>query len=298
MKFFSKAVTSLAAALCVLLLGGSAIAQTLTTGSLSGVVTDAQGGVLPGAAVSAVHTPTGTSYEGVTDAEGRFNILNIRVGPYDIKVNMASFREETLKAIDVKLGENTTVNFKLQVATITETVEVSGASSIIDPTRAGTADRVSTMAIEAMPTISRSLTDMARISPYFNPTGLNEDPLAVSVAGRNNRYNNVQIDGAVNNDVFGLAASGTPGGQTETQPISLDAIQELQLIVSPYDVRQGGFSGGGINAITRSGSNQFRGTGYFFGRSQDWVGRTPDTVAADGTKVKGTKVGQFKDQQY
>jgi hypothetical protein len=288
MKFFSKALTSLAAALCVLLLGGSAVAQTLTTGSLSGVVTDAQGGVLPGATVIAVHTPTGTNYEGVTDGEGRFSILNIRVGPYDIKVNMASFREETLKAIDVKLGENTTVTVKLQVATITETVEVSGASSIIDPTRAGTADRVSTMAIEALPTISRSLTDMARISPYFNPTGLNEDPLAVSVAGRNNRYNNVQIDGAVNNDVFGLAASGTPGGQTETQPISLDAIQELQLVVSPYDVRQGGFSGGGINAITKSGSNRFGGTGYFYGRNQDWVG--------DG--ITNTPIATFKHQQF
>ena len=288
MKFFSKALTSLAAALCVLLLGGSAIAQTLTTGSLSGVVTDAQGGVLPGATVTAVHTPTGTSYEGVTDGEGRFNILNIRVGPYDVKVTMASFRDETLKAIDVKLGENTTLGFKLQVATITETVEVRGASSLIDPTRAGTADAVSTAAIESLPTISRSLTDMARISPYFNPTGLNEDPLAVSVAGRNNRYNNVQIDGAVNNDVFGLAASGTPGGQTETQPISLDAIQELQLVVSPYDVRQGGFSGGGINAITKSGTNRYNGTGYFFGRNQDYVG--------DG--VAQTPIATFKQQQY
>ena len=129
---------------------------------------------------------------------------------------------------------------------------------------------------------------MARVSPYFNPIGLNEDPLSISVAGRNNRYNNVQIDGAVNNDVFGLAASGTPGGQTETQPISLDAIQELQLVVSPYDVRQGGFSGGGINAITRSGSNRFNGTGYYYGRNQDLVG--------DG--VSRTAIAQFKQQQY
>ena len=288
MKLFSKAFASLAAALCVLLLGGSAYAQTVTTGSLSGVVTDSQGGVLPGATVTAVHTPTGTSYEGVTDGDGRFNILNIRVGPYDLKVVMSGFREEPLKGIDVKLGENTTVTFKLQVATVTETVEVRGASSLIDPTRAGTADSVSTAAIEALPTISRSLTDMARISPYFNPTGLNEDPLAVSVAGRNNRYNNVQIDGAVNNDVFGLAASGTPGGQTETQPISLDAIQELQLVVSPYDVRQGGFSGGGINAITKSGTNSFRGTGYFFGRDQDFVGEG----------ITDTPIATFKQQQY
>ena len=108
------------------------------------------------------------------------------------------------------------------------------------------------------------------------------------MAGRNNRYNNVQIDGAVNNDVFGLAPSGTPGGTTEAQPISLDAIQELQLVVSPYDVRQGGFSGGGINAITRSGTNRLTGTGYYFGRDQSLVGESPT----------GTKIGEFSDQQY
>ena len=275
---------------CVLFLSlpSMAAAQTLTTGSLSGVVKDAQGGVLPGATVTAVHTPTGTSYEGVTDAEGRYNLLNVRVGPYDISVSMSGFRGEKSQGIVVKLGEQATLDFSLQVATVTETIEVRGESLLIDPTRAGTADNVSAAALQSLPTISRSLVDMARTSPYFNPIGLNEDPLAVSVAGRNNRYNNVQIDGAVNNDLFGLAASGTPGGQTETQPISLDAIQELQLVVSPYDVRQGGFSGGGINAITRSGSNSFRGTGYFFGRNQDLVGEG----------VSQTPIAEFSQSQF
>jgi hypothetical protein len=274
--------------LCLVLSGSLASAQTVTTGSISGVVTDAQGGVLPGAAVTAVHTPTGTSYEGVTDGQGRYNILNVRVGPYDVAVNMSGFRPEKQQAVSVKLGEQAALNFTLQVATITETVDVVATSQLIDSSRAGTADSVSSLAIESLPTISRSLTDMARTSPYFNPMGLNEDPLAVSVAGRNNRYNNVQIDGAVNNDLFGLAASGTPGGQTETQPISLDAISELQLVVSPYDVRQGGFSGGGINAITRSGSNSFRGTGYFFGRNQDFVGEG----------ISETPIAEFKHNQY
>ena len=262
-------------------------AQTVTTGSIAGVVTDAQGGVLPGATVTAVHTPTMTNYEAVSDAEGRFNILNVRVGPYEVTANMSGFRPEKQQAIDVKLGEQATVAIKLQVAAVTETVEVTGEASPIDPTRAGAADSVSRVQLESLPTISRSLTDMARTSAYFNPIALNEDPLAVSVAGRNNRYNNVQIDGAVNNDVFGIAASGTPGGQTETQPISLDAIQELQLVVSPYDVRQGGFSGGGINAITRSGSNRFSGTGYFFGRNEDFVGEG----------VSRTPIAKFKHQQ-
>src|SRR5204863_9247251 len=113
------------------------------------------------------------------------------------------------------------------------------------------------------PTIDRSIFDFARTSPFFN---VNPDSAggqsAVSVAGRNNRYNNMQIDGAVNNDVFGLAATGTPGGQTGTQPVSLDAIQEVQLVVSSYDVRQGGFTGGGVNAITKSGSNALHGSAY------------------------------------
>jgi hypothetical protein len=284
----SKAVWSLPLLVCLLLLGAAdGTAQTVTTGSLTGRVTDAQGGILPGATVQAVHTPTGTAYESVTDTEGRYNLLNLRVGPYTVTVSMTGFRPDVQQDIDVTLGEQRTVDATLQLQTLTETVEVIGASSIIDSSRAGTADNISRAAIENLPTISRNLVDIARTSPYFAPSGLNEDPLALSVAGRNNRYNNVQIDGAVNNDVFGLAASGTPGGQTETQPISLDAIQELQLVVSPYDVRQGGFSGGGINAITRSGSNDLRGTGYFFGRNQDFVGKG----------VTDTPIAQFKHQQ-
>jgi hypothetical protein len=288
MKLRHHALCSLPVLLCMLLMVPIASAQTVTTGSIAGVVSDAQGGRLPGATVTAVHTPTGTTYEAVTDGEGRYSILNVRVGPYTISVSMAGFRKEDQQEVPVALGEQRAADFTLQLESITETVEVVAQSALIDSSRAGTADNVSTKAVENLPTISRNIVDIARTSPYFNPTGLNEDPAALSVAGRNNRYNNVQIDGAVNNDVFGLAASGTPGGQTEAQPISLDAIQELQLVVSPYDVRQGGFSGGGINAITRSGTNALRGTGYFFGRNQDWVGDSPT----------GTKVGQFKDQQF
>ena len=201
---------------------------------------------------------------------------------------MSGFKKLDQSNIPVGLGEQKAVEFKLELEAVTETVEVRGESPIIDSSRAGAGDNISSRAVENLPTIARGLTDIARTSPYFNPIGLNNDPLALSVAGRNNRYNNVQIDGAVNNDVFGLSPSGTPGGVTEAQPISLDAIQELQLVVSPYDVRQGGFSGGGINAITKSGTNLFKGTGYFFGRNQDWVGESPT----------GTKVGSFKDKQF
>ena len=143
--------------------------------------------------------------------------------------------------------------------------------------------------------MTRGIEDFARLSPYFNSQGSGDGSgaNALSVAGRNTRYNNVQIDGAVNNDLFGLADSGTPGGQTEAQPVSIDAVQELQLVVSPYDVRQGGFSGGGVNAITRSGTNEFHGTGYYFFRSEGMVGDGPNErpIATFDDKQYGASLG-------
>src|SRR6185436_3790545 len=173
------------------------------------------------------------------------------------------------------------------------TVTVVGASPVIDTSRAGTASNVRQEIIENLPTISRSITDVARTSPYFNESNSNGGDSFISVAGRNNRYNNISIDGAVNNDLFGLAASGTPGGPAGVQPISYDAIGEMQLVVAPYDVRQGGFSGGSINAVTKSGTNTFAGTAYFFGRSESLVG----AIAATGDASLTTKVGLFNDRQ-
>ncbi|MGE0862770.1 MAG: carboxypeptidase regulatory-like domain-containing protein [Vicinamibacterales bacterium] len=266
-------------------------AQNVTLGSLSGVVKDAQGGVLPGATVVAVHTPTGTTYEGTTEADGRFALVNVRVGgPYEITVAMPSFRSQVLSGITVTLGSASDVAVTLQLETLTETVQVvASASSVFSPAKTGTTENVSQAAIENLPTISRSLTDFARTSPFFvqNTTNANTDS-ALSVAGRSSRYNNIQIDGAVNNDVFGLADSGTPGGPAGTQPVSIDAIQELQLVVSPVDVRQAGFSGGGVNAITKSGSNAFKGSAFYYFRDQSLVG--------DG--VDKRPIATFNDKQF
>jgi hypothetical protein len=291
MRLCSKAVLSLPLVLClVLLCAAAAAAQTVTTGNIAGTVTDSQGGVLPGATVVAVHLPTGTSYEAVTSADGRFSILNVRVGPYTVSVSMGGFKDQKQENVDIALGQERTLDFKLQLATVSETVEVIAQSPQIDLSRAGTADNISNAVKENLPTITRSLTDIARISPLFvaQGSGAGDGPAALSVAGNSYRYNSLQIDGAVNNDLFGLAGSaGTPGGAAETQPISLDAIQEVQLVVTPYDVRQGGFSGGGINAITKSGTNDIHGTAFFFGRNQDWVGKG----------VTDTKITTLKDKQ-
>jgi hypothetical protein len=277
----------------VVAFAGPVLAQNITTGDLSGTVSDQQGGVLPGVTVTATHEPTGTKYEGVTNAEGRYVMPAVRVGgPYTLTATLSGFRDKTESGLTVGLGQTLDVDFKLALATVSETVTVVGSTPVIDTARAGTASNLKEEVIENLPTIARSLTDIARTSPYFNEANSNGGDSFLSVAGRNNRYNNIQIDGAVNNDVFGLAASGTPGGQTGVQPISYDAIGEAQFVVSSYDVRQGGFSGGSVNVVTKSGTNTFNGTGYFYSRSESLVGNIPSTFSTDETKV-----GLFNDRQ-
>jgi hypothetical protein len=267
-----------------------ASAQAVTTGSLGGQVEDQQGGRLPGATVQAIHVLTGTTYQAITQSDGRFTILNVRVGNYTVKVTLPGFRDAEQKDVVVSLGEEKAVEFKLQLSSVSETVTVVAEVTPIDLSRAGAAANISNAVKESLPTITRSINDIVRVSPLFSTagSGAGDGASVVSVAGTIFRYNSLQIDGASNNDLFGLAGSaGTPGGVTETQPISLDAIQEIQLVVSPYDVRQGGFSGGGINAVTKSGTNTLHGTAFFFGRNEDWVGKG----------ITGTRIATFKDKQ-
>ena len=269
-----------------------AMAQETTTGSISGQVTLQQdGSPLAGATVIATHVPTGTQYKTVTRDDGRYSIFNVRVGsPYEITVQKEGFRTKHQGGLRVRLGEDLKTDFTMQLQAVSETVTVTGgASAIINPSRTGATSNVSSVELQTLPTIDRSLLDYARTSPFFSTLAdSGNGDTTITVAGRPNRYNNIQIDGAVNNDVFGLAAQGTPGGQAETQPISLDAIQEVQLLVSPYDVRQGGFSGGAINAITKSGTNKLKGGIFYYTRDQNLVGKT----ATSGP------IGKFSNKQY
>jgi hypothetical protein len=289
---------SLVFAMCLCLVAAVASAQNITTGSIAGVVTDAQGGVLPGATVTATHVDTGTAYETVTNAEGHFSIINVRVGRYTIAAAMSGFKDLKQENVDIQLGAERSVDFKMQLSSVSETVNVTAESSPLDVSAAGTAQNISQGVLETLPTINRSITDFARVSPFVNPTTLGSSgDQAMSIAGRHNRYNNMQIDGAVNNDLFGLADTGTPGGQTGTQPISLDAIQEVQVVVSPYDVRQGGFSGGGVNVVTRSGTNKMGGSAYLFGRNQSLIGGIPGITTVATPNPSDVKVGTFTDKQ-
>lgn len=278
MRTNHKLLSCLALAFALALGWASVATAQSTTGSLSGQVSAKDdGAALPGAQITATHEPTGTRYTAVTGTDGRFRIANVRVGgPYTVSAAMDSFHAQDANDVYVKLGDDTYLAFDLVLATIVETVTVTAdAAPLINPSQTGATSNVSTAQIESLPTVRRSLQDFARTNPYFVVDAQDASATRINVIGRNNRYNSIQIDGAVNNDLFGLADTGTPGGQTDAQPISLDAVQELQLAVSPYDIRQGGFTGGAINVVTRSGSNAFHGSVYGSTRDQDQVGDGP-----------------------
>jgi len=304
-RLVSSTRLRLALALLAVLVASQAGAQTITTGAISGLVTDESGGVLPGANIEAVHEPTGTRYSAVTGTDGRFSILNVRAGgPYAVTVKMPSFKDQRYSGLNVALGSELAVNAKLALQTMSETVEVVGSSqSIINPSATGPAANIPLEAVQNMPSVSRAITDIARLSPQFTPVGNGDGsgPDVLSVGGRSSRYNNIQIDGANNNDLFALAGnSGNPGGGTGTQAVSFDAIQEVQLVAAPYDVRQGGFTGGGINAITRSGTNAYHGTVMYEFRNQGLVGDSDDRFSdTTGQLVSPSRpLGTFSEKQF
>jgi hypothetical protein len=285
-------VLAIAMIACVLGAATTAVGQE-TTGRIVGSATmKTDQSPLPGVAVEALHVPTGTRYTAVTAANGRFSILNVRVGgPYTVTATISGFRPQTQKGIEIALGEGRQVSFTLELESVTEAVVVTAESTpLISPDRMGTTAQIDEDQIKALPTVRRQIQDFARTNPYFVSDTADQSGTRLSVAGKNNRYNSIQIDGAVNNDLFGLADTGTPGGQTNTQPISLDAVQEIQLVVSPYDVKQGGFTGGGINVVTKGGTNEFHGSAYGSLRSESFVS---DTV---GGLEK--PIAEFSEDQY
>jgi len=271
------------------------VSAQVTNGSLTGLVTGADGSALPGVTIEAVHVPTGTHYASVTTSNGRYTIPNVRVGgPYTVTANLEGFKATAVNNVQVALGETRDVNIALQLAAVSEAITVTANTDpIINPEHTGSTSSVSTREMETLPTVNRTLQDFARTNPYFTTDLSDANGTTLNVAGRNNRFNNIQIDGAVNNDLFGLAGTGTPGGQTGTQPISLDAIAQLQLVVSPYDVRQSGFTGGGVNAVTRSGTNQIEGSVFGTKRNNNFIGKgINDTPVADFNQTGyGGRVG-------
>jgi outer membrane receptor for ferrienterochelin and colicin len=283
-NFARKLMFVVSVVACITLAMPATIHAQVTTGNIAGSVTDASGAALPGVTVEAIHIPTGTRYASVSDASGRFTIPNARVGgPYSVSGALEGMKPANVSGISVNLGSTTEVALKLSLSAVAESITVTAKpDDVINPNRTGSTSTVPEKQIQELPTVNRNLQDFARTNPYFVVDARDDSATLLQVAGRNNRYNNIQIDGAVNNDLFGLAASGTPGGQSNASPISIDAIEQLQLVVSPYDVRQGGFTGGGINAVTRSGSNKLSGSLFGTKRNQKNVGKyRPVFVNAD-----------------
>ena len=243
----------------------------VTTSGLKGRVVDEKNEALPGASIVAIHLPSGTQYGVLTNEDGRFTISNMRVGgPYQVTISFVGYNQQVYNEINLSLGNVTDMALTLSpsVTSLNEVIVSAGKGNIINSDRTGASINLSNETVNSVPTISRGLRDFTKISPLANTSGS-----GTSFAGSNNRYNQFAIDGLVNNDVFGLTSSGTNGGQAGIEPISLDAIEEFQINIAPYDVRQGGFTGGGINAITKSGTNKFTGSAYFYGNNQKLIGK-------------------------
>jgi hypothetical protein len=245
----------------------SVLPAQVTTGSMQGRVTAQQGGAgLPGVRVRALHTPSGTAYQALTRADGRYTIPGMRVGgPYSVTATTIGYAPQTENGLIVQLGVATEKNFVIapaavQLAAVSVTAQTGG---VISQSRTGAATTVSREALENLPTITRSINDFTRLTPQAS---------GQSFAGQDSRLNNITVDGSYFNNSFGLGSGATPGGRTGVSPIPLDAIDQIQVNVAPYDVRQGNFVGAGVNAVTKSGTNTFTGSVYRLTRTQDFVG--------------------------
>ncbi len=257
-----------------MLMAGTVAYSQVTTASLGGRIVDNQGETIIGAAVVATHTPSGTTYGAVTNGEGLYAIQGMRTGgPYTVEVSCLGYQTVKFTDIRLSLGENYVLDGSLNddVESLNEAVVVATPASRFAATKTGASTNVSNEEMMNLPNSSRSLSALTKLSPYAS---------GMSFAGSDGRSTNFTVDGANLNNNFGLKDI-LPGGGT---PISLDAIEEVQLVVAPYDVRQSNFVGGGINAITKSGTNTFRGTAYTYYYDQ----------RLRGNKLMGDDLGERK----
>ena len=272
------------AALAAVFAGVAAFAQ-VTTSSLAGRINDETGSPLAGAAVVAVHVPSGTQYAAVANGDGQYTINGMRVGgPYKVTISFLGY--QTLEYTDVILQLAETYNLNATVnpdnEQLNSAIVMASPSSKFAVEKTGAATNINNAQITNLPTVSRTITDVTRLSPY----GGN----GMSFVGSDGRNANFTVDGANFNNNFGLSSS-LPGGGS---PISIDAIEEMQVVIAPYDVRQTNFIGGGVNAITKSGTNTFRGTAYVYHNNEFMHGDVVygrDLITGDRAKDRSTTYG-------
>jgi hypothetical protein len=258
-----------------LLLPAFACAQA-TTSSMNGTIKTNTGETMTGAIITVIHELTGTLYRVQSRTGGYFEMSNLNPGgPYSIEASFINYTTEKKTGIFLNLGDSYKVDLVLSpnAADLSRVVVTATGKPAENPAKGGSETVLGSDKMSGLPSVGRNIYDYLRAIPQASLIGSNEG--AVSIAGQNNRYNSFYVDGAINNDVFGLANSGTNGGQTGAAPISIDAIDQFQVVISPYDASIGNFTGGGINAITRSGTNKTEGSVYYFYRNQDLAGKDP-----------------------
>ena len=262
----------------------TAMAQ-ITTSGVKGLI-KANGEDVIGATITVTHVPTGAVYRSVTNSVGRFTIQGMRAGgPYTVEISYIGYKTKEIKNVTLKLGEMSDLSTQLEEdAHALGEVVVKGKLGL-DASKTGAAASYSAKDIANMPSISHSIGDITRMNPMVSVSQSG----AMSFAGVNNRYNSFQVDGAVNNDVFGLTSNGQNGGQAGTQPISTETIDQVQVSVAPFDVRQSGFTGGAINAITKSGTNTFHGSVY-----GNWLNK--DLIGSKYTLMNGKDSQKYDDE--
>ena len=268
-------------ALALLMFIGFNVNAQVTTSSINGKVRDAKGLGIPGASVLLINVSTGTKYGAMTSSEGSYRLNNLNPGgPYKITVTYVGYNKQEKENINLSLGVDQRFDFTLadegqQLSEVT----VKGTKGGV---KIGSGTQIGEQQIKNMPSVSRSLTDVTRVTPQGSKDN--------SFVGTNFRYNNVTIDGAINNDAIGFSpslggqsgSSGMPGSSTRTNPVSIDAIQDVQVLLAPYDVKIGNFTGGSVNAVTRSGTNDVSGSIYGYGRNASLIGKNK---IGDGAKI-------------
>jgi len=289
MKHFVRSCCVLAS-FAFLISTRGALAQGVTSAAIAGRITDESGAPVPAAQLTLVNGSTGQRYAARSREDGRYSFETVDVGgPYTLAVRALGFEPKTSTAFNLQLGQRFTrdVSIKRAAVELAGVIVETSSNPLLSTARTGAQTFISDSALRRLPTLNRAFNDFVNTAPQIvkTPGG------GTSFTGQNDRFNNIQIDGTVNNDLFALGASNQiPGGGVNARPLSIEAVKEYQVLVAPFDVRQGGFVGGLINAVTKSGTNQFHGSVFGYLQNENFVGSDTNGVSVP--------VADYQQQQY